>query len=241
VVDAVSATTDAVRSRRAWNVAGAALVAALVPVVLVANGVQVIAHDWFVRFEYGRDGFPADPYGFSASERTKLALTGLHSVQPTNGEGIELLRRARLPNGEPAFDRRELSHMLDVRRLLQGLYATHLIVLAAIAVLAFLARATTVRGLRWGALATLALGVATVVIAVFDFDAYLTGFHGIFFEGDTWRFAEEDTLRRLYPDRFWEDTATLLTVGAIAQAALLLGAERILARRQAKASEARTV
>jgi integral membrane protein (TIGR01906 family) len=208
-----------------------ALVAALVPVVLVANGVHVIAHDWFVRFEYGRVGFPADPYGFSASERTELALTGLHSVQPTNGEGIDLLRRARLPNGERAFDQRELSHMLDVRHLLVGLYALHLIALAAVAVLALRARAIAARGLRWGAVATLALGAATVATALFDFDAYLTGFHGIFFEGDTWRFAEEDTLRRLYPDRFWEDTATLLTIGAVAQALILLVADRLWATR----------
>jgi integral membrane protein (TIGR01906 family) len=228
----------------AWHVAATALVAALVPLVLVANGVQLIAHDWFVRFEYDRSGFPADPYGLSTGERTELAFVGLHSVQPTNGEGIDLLRRARLPSGKPAFDGRELSHMRDVRRLLQELYAAHLIALAVIAVLAFRARATAARGLRWGAVATLVLGAATAATTLIDVDAYLTGFHGVFFEGGTWRFAEEDTLRRLYPDRFWEDTATLLTVGAVGQALVLLAADRAWAyraRRQAKARRARTV
>ena len=37
-------------------------------------------------------------------------------------------------------------------------------------------------------------------------------FHWLFFEGETWRFEETDTLRRLYPDRFWLDTAIVIGV-----------------------------
>ena len=52
---------------------------------------------------------------------------------------------------------------------------------------------------------------------------FLTGFHtAFFFSGSTWRFADSDTLRRLYPDRFWEDTAVLLGAAAVAQALVLL-------------------
>ncbi len=31
-------------------------------------------------------------------------------------------------------------------------------------------------------------------------------FHGLFFNGNTWLFAYSDTLIRLFPIRFWEDT-----------------------------------
>jgi len=220
-----------VSSVRVRTLAASALVAALVPIVLVGNGVHVIAHDWFVRFEYDRSGFPADPYGLSRDARTELALTGLQSVQPHSDEGVDLLRRARLPTGARAFGGRELRHMQDVRRLLGGLYGAHLIALLAVSALVIWARPMLFRGLRWGAVATLALAAATGVAVLVDVDAYLAGFHRIFFEGDSWRFADQDTLRRLYPDRFWEDTAKLLTAGAVAQALLLVGADRLWAHR----------
>jgi len=52
---------------------------------------------------------------------------------------------------------------------------------------------------------------------------FLTGFHTIFFfSGSSWRFADTDTLRRLYPDRFWEDTTVLLGAAAAVQALLAL-------------------
>ena len=37
-------------------------IALLVPLLVVANGIYVLAHPWFVRFEYQRHGFP-DPNG----------------------------------------------------------------------------------------------------------------------------------------------------------------------------------
>ena len=48
---------------------------------------------------------------------------------------------------------------------------------------------------------------------------FLTGFHTIFFEGSSWRFDDQETLRRLFPDLFWSDTTLLLGVGAALQAA----------------------
>ena len=36
------------------------------------------------------------------------------------------------------------------------------------------------------------------------FDRFFDDFHGVFFEGDSWRFARGDTLLRIYPERFWE-------------------------------------
>ena len=48
--------------------------------------------------------------------------------------------------------------------------------------------------------------LATLVLFIFlSFDALFTGFHRIFFEGDTWLFYYSDTLIRLFPIRFWQD------------------------------------
>lgn len=38
------------------------------------------------------------------------------------------------------------------------------------------------------------------------FWAFFEGFHSLFFEGDSWLFLYSDTLIRLFPLRFWQDT-----------------------------------
>ena len=210
-------------------------VAVLVPPILVINGIRVLANDWYVRFEYGR--LPPDAYGFTRTERTELGLKGLHSILPRSDAGIRLLRGARLPDGRPAFRDKELRHMADVRRLMGILYPGHLAALAAISAFALALRLTrstpaiVARGLQYGAAATLAIAVFTALAVAVDADAFLTGFHAIFFEGDSWRFRDDDTLRRLYPDRFWSETATLLGLGAAAQAVAILVLGRLWRKR----------
>ena len=61
---------------------------------------------------------------------------------------------------------------------------------------------------------------AVVVVGMFIlpglFWALFEGFHAIFFEGDSWLFLYSDTLIRLFPIRFWQDTflfAALIAVG----------------------------
>jgi integral membrane protein (TIGR01906 family) len=214
------------------------VLAASVPFALALNGVRLIARDWFPAFEYGRSWFPADPYGMTRAERTRLARIGLHSVQP-GGPGIALLREARLADGREAFREKELRHMSDVRSVLgAGLWLHVGILVAWAAALAATVRArdpelsTLVpRALRAGAILTLALAAGIAVLVLIDDNVFLTGFHSVFFEGDSWRFRETDTLRRLYPDRFWGDTAIVLGAGAAAQAALLLGGSHLWLRR----------
>jgi integral membrane protein (TIGR01906 family) len=223
-----------------------AAVALLVPLVLTVNGVRVVANDWYVRFEYGR--LPPDAYGFTRAQRTELGLTGLHSILPRNREGIGLLRDATLPGGGPAFRDKELRHMTDVRRLVGILYPAHLAALAALGSLALglalarRGRTLVPQGLAYGAGLTLALATLVAVVVAVNADGFLTGFHRLFFEGESWRFRDTDTLRRLYPDHFWSETATWLGTGAAAQALLLLGGSLAwLRRRQAIDAPSRTV
>jgi len=197
--------------------------------VLALNAVRVLAQPWFVRWEYGRGGFPDDPYGLTRAQRTELALVGLRSVRP-GGEGIALLRSARLPGGRAAFKPREVRHMEDVRTWLGRLFPAHLAALGLLVVLGVvlgvrvMTRPALLRGLAGGALLTLALALLVVGAALVDYDAFESGFHGLLFAEGSWRFRETDTLRRLYPDRFWSDTATLVGGAAVVQALVLLGA-----------------
>jgi integral membrane protein (TIGR01906 family) len=198
----------------------------LVTPLLVVNAFRVLAHDWFVRYELGREGFPPDRYGLDRPERLRLALTGLRSIQP-GSEGIALLERATLPDGSPAFDARELRHMQDVRDRLLTAFRAQLVALAALLVLAVVlhrsARWRTVvpRGLLFGALGTLGVAVLAVPVILLGFDGFFLRFHEAFFSGDSWRFSDTDTLLRIYPQAFWEHTAQLAAAIAVAQAIVL--------------------
>ncbi len=201
----------------------------LVPAILVFNGVRVLANDWYVHAEYAKSDFPPDAYGLTLKQRTELALTGLHSVLPQYEEGIDLLRQARLPGGGEAFNARELGHMRDVRVLIGRLYPLHLILVAAIVILAIaLGRAPDTitilpRALQAGAILTLVIAAVLITYILINFQTFFTQFHQVFFESGTWQFLFTDTLIRLYPLPFWSDAAILIGAGTLVQTLLLLG------------------
>jgi integral membrane protein (TIGR01906 family) len=95
-----------------------------------------------------------------------------------------------------------------------------------------------------GAVLTVVLAVVIGIVAATSYSSFETPFHTIFFKGDTWRFAETDTLRRLYPDRFWLDTAIVIGALAVLQALVVFLLARLWARRagrqQASRMRART-
>ena len=78
------------------------------------------------------------------------------------------------------------------------------------------------RALRRGALLTLGLAALVAVLVADRLPTFFTPFHPAFFGGSSWRFDDTDTLRRLYPDRFWIDTAIVLGALAVVQASALL-------------------
>ena len=65
-------------------------------------------------------------------------------------------------------------------------------------------------------------GVVAAVVAVGMFLipdlfwSFFSGFHALFFEGDSWLFAYSDTLIRLFPIRFWQDTFLFAALIAVA-------------------------
>ena len=86
-------------------------------------------------------------------------------------------------------------------------------------------------GVRIGGVLTLAIAGIAGVLGTLGasgsgalFWEFFSGFHGLFFSGDSWLFEYSDSLIRLYPLRFWQDS--LLYIGllaAVAAAALALG------------------
>ncbi len=211
-------------------------IALAVPAIPVVNGLRLVTNDEYVRAVYERGGVPDDRYGLSSEDRTRLALVGLSSIKPSSA-GIELLQTAKLRSGEPAFNSRELAHMEDVRTLVARAYRLQVILVVAIGILALILgllrsmRPLVPVALARGAVLTVVLAIAIAIVAATSYSSFETPFHTIFFDGETWRFAETDTLRRLYPDRFWLDTAIVIGGLAVLQALVLFPLARLWARR----------
>jgi integral membrane protein (TIGR01906 family) len=203
------------------------IIALTIPFLLVVANIRLVANPWFIQFEYNRAGFPADPYGFRLAQRTELALAGLYSVVP-EGAGLIELEQAKLPDGEPAFNAREIKHMRDVRALLAAVFPLALIIGSLLVILAILFRTSSAyravvpQGLRAGSILTLALLAGLIAYILINFDAFFLQFHQLFFEGDSFAFRYDDTLIRLYPEQLWSDAAILIGVLTGVTAAALL-------------------
>ena len=159
-----------------------------VPAILAVNGIRLLTNDRYVEAVYDYGGVPDDRYGLAAADRERLALVGLRSIEPSSAEGIGLLREARLPNGEPAFNARELAHMEDVRRRSRA-YRFQIIAVIAIGILALLlgllstTRAVVPVALVRGAVLTVVVAVVVSIVAATSYGSFETPFHSLFFEG----------------------------------------------------------
>jgi integral membrane protein (TIGR01906 family) len=146
------------------------------------------------------------------------------------------------PGGPPFYDASEASHLRDARTVLWAFLGV-----VGVAVVALVA-AVALRGRRawpWRAMATgglvLAGTLAVVgVVFTFAFDQAFTLFHEILFSGGNWSFdPRTERMVQLYPTPFWELTATVLAVVAIALGlAVRVGAERVARRRESSEAAA---
>ena len=200
------------------------LVSLLVPVVLLLTSVRLLLTPTFVFIEYHMPGFPEDPYGMTQEQRLRYAPLALEYL--LNDEDSGFLAEQRFEDGTLLYNERELGHMEDVKALAQTVLKVWLLTTALLVGIAAAAwhfdwwsefRLWLSRGGRL----TVILILALLVFVGLSFDALFTGFHGIFFEGDSWLFLFSDTLIRLFPLRFWQDVFIALGVLSLAGGAAL--------------------
>ena len=222
------------------------VIAFTLPVAIVLSVVWIVIHPWYPAFEYQTPGFPADPYGFTSQER--LTYAKLAAEYLTNSAGISFLGDLRFPEGQQAppptcqemtdcthlYNQRELQHMQDVKNVVKGanrVLVISLIVLVILGIWAWLARWFTIylKGLQWGGIVTLGFIGFVIVFVLVAFNYLFVLFHEIFFKAGTWTFLYSDTLIRLFPERFWQDTF-LIVAGLTALLGLVFffGARAIL-------------
>jgi integral membrane protein (TIGR01906 family) len=206
------------------------LVAIILPVVLILSVVRLVINPWYLVFEYHTPGFPADPYGFTLQDRLNYGKLAVEYL--VNSADISFLGDLRFPTGQQApqpscqymtdcthlYNDRELEHMLDVKNIVRGaiwVLEISFLVLILLAVWAWRGRwqLAYLKGLQRGGMVTLLLIGLIILSVLAAFNYIFVIFHEIFFKAGTWTFLYSDTLIRLFPERFWQDT--FLMVGGL--------------------------
>jgi len=226
------------------------LIALIIPAVIVLSVVRLVINPWYLVFEYHTPGFPADPYGFTLQDRLnygKLAVDYL-----VNSADISFLGDLRFPSGQQApepscqlmtdcthlYNDRELEHMLDVKNVVQGAIRVLEISVLILALLTLWAWRggwfkDYLKGLQRGGMVTL-IFIGLIILSVLTaFNYIFIIFHEIFFKAGTWTFLYSDTLIRLFPERFWQDT--FLMVGGLSAVLGLIfyfGFQRVLKKQR---------
>lgn len=184
------------------------LITILMPVALTFLGLRLLLTHAFLQVEYRTPGFPADEYGFTLQDR--LHWAGISVDYLVNQAGISFLADRTLPDGTPLYNARELSHMHDVKGVVQPVlwigYATWLLILGLGVWARFGGWWQQLRGgLRNGGWLTVGLVAVLGILAGISFWQFFTVFHELFFTGDSWLFLFTDSLIRLFPIPFWQD------------------------------------
>ncbi len=215
------------------------LISLLIPLALLGTALRILLSPIYYTVEYKMSYFPVDEYGFTQQDRLRWAKPSVTYL--INGADISYLADLQFDDGQPIYNGRELSHMADVKKVVQGAlraWYISLVVLIAGAILAWRQKwmPEYLNGLRRGGwwmiylAAALALIVGAGILVNPDiFDQFFILFHKIFFEGDSWLFYYSDTLIRLFPMRFWEDAflgAAILSLGGGAGLAFGLRANK---------------
>lgn len=184
------------------------LVSILVPLALIFLGVRLLLTRAFLHIEYHLPNFPVDTYGFTLEERYQWSVYALDYL--LNDADIEYLGELTFSDGTALFSTRELSHMQDVKNVIQPVlwigYGSW-IFLSGAGLWARYRREWAVyrRALRAGGWLVLGMALAAGIFALTSFWQFFSVFHSLFFSGDSWIFLYSDTLIRLFPMRFWQD------------------------------------
>jgi integral membrane protein (TIGR01906 family) len=203
------------------------------PVLLVLLAARLVMTPLFLRVEYNRADFPADPFGFTREDRLTYAPYALNYL--LNGEGIEYLADLEFPDGTGLYNANELRHMRDVKAVTQFAFSGAVVVGIIAIIAALYLQHSTQGGLRralfYGALFTLALVATIIVLAVVNWEFFFVTFHQLFFQSGTWYFPTSDTLIRLFPEQFWFDAALVIGAITVLASLVVLGITRFVKSR----------
>lgn len=198
-------------------------------VTLILLAVRLLIFPLFPAIEYRLPGFPDDIYGFTLEQRLEYSRLSVEYL--TNDASIDFLGDLRFPDGQQApptscrppddctrlFNDRELGHMLDVKNTVKAaLWVLNgsLVLLLGLGFWAWRGGWTAAyqQGLERGGWLTLVVIGSVLLFVLLAFNVIFVLFHQVFFQAGTWTFPTSDTLIRLFPERFWQDTFLALVL-----------------------------
>ncbi len=201
-----------------------ALIILSIPIIISVLSILVLLSPIFTNLEYRRPGFPDDSYGFTTAERLDFGNQTRRYLISNNT--LEDLQQLVFENGDPIYIERELSHLEDVKIVLQGVLKVFYGAAAVYFLGGLIARSRGwqniyLKAIFLGGKITAGLLVMILFLTLISFQALFTNFHLLFFEGDSWLFFYSDTLIRLFPVQFWQDIFLVFGVLTLAGGILL--------------------
>ncbi len=174
----------------------------------------------YLSYEYGKPNFPPDPIGFTNEQREELALVAvnyLRSRAPAE-EVIFMLEEQLLPNGGgPLYNADEIGHMLDVKNVVDAITNVWLVsaIIVAGGLLILLLRAESRRAgyaaIMGGGIATTAVLLLIALFIGLAWNTFFVQFHELLFPPGTWTFSYDESLIRLFPEKFWFDIGVIMS------------------------------
>ena len=213
-----------------------------IPIFLVLTSARALLSNAYLRYEYGKANFPADPYGFTQAQRYDLASVAIQFLwSPDPPEiAIEMLRAQRLPGtDEPLYNFYELSHMVDVKQFTDRLWRFYWMDVAVLlgGIITLLLQRSTRQdvflALYGGGLLTVGLLLVLSAFVLLSWRTFFIQFHELFFAAGTWTFDWSDSLIREFPDKFWFDAGTIICVGTLLAGIVVAAVGRLASRRPA--------
>jgi integral membrane protein (TIGR01906 family) len=130
----------------------------------------------------------------------------------------------------PLFGTKEIAHMKDVKRLVQGNYIIQVLSLVAVLSIFISAKLSFSSGAMqfickytmWGGIATIALITTIGLATLITFDQLFLAFHKISFANDFWKLdSSKDYLVIIFPQGFWKDATIFVATLVIISASIL--------------------
>ena len=208
----------------AFNAGVRVVLAVCVPLALLLANLYVVANPTYIRYEYGKAGFPPASL-YEAAERLGLAEATLHYTRSGEDTGYLMSLQSR---GRAVYNAREVKHLVDAKTvmriafLVQGISSVLSLLVLAYAWLNPEIRVSALRAVSLGCFTLFAVLIGIGLLAYSNFGFFFTIFHRLFFEGDSWLFPRTDTLIQLFPVPFWMD-ATFILAGLTLIECLIVG------------------
>jgi len=198
-----------------FNQIASLLITITLPFVIIMFAVRILFTPIFLIIEYNFPKFPPDSYGFTTEDRLNWGIKSMNYLfDRTNSKNFSDLK---FEDGSNIYNDREISHMVDVKVLLQKMLNIFYVILGTYFLFLIVSikrkqKQYFYKGLFQGGILT--IGLITLIIAgiVISFDQLFTLFHKLFFTGDTWLFNYSDTLIRLFPMRLWQDAFIMMGI-----------------------------